>query len=113
MNTLPAAVMLQAQPGGFDISFFVMMGAIFLIFYFLVMRPQQKRQQEHEALLKAVVRGDEVITTGGLHGKVTEADHESVLTVEIASLKGGERVRVKIERSRIDSVIKPGGGDKA
>ena len=111
MNTLPAAVMLQAQPGGFDFSFFAMMGAIFLIFYFLVMRPQQKRQQDHDEKLKSAEKGDTVITTGGLHGKVTGAA-EDVLTLDIATLKGGEKVRVRVDRSRLESVIKAdGGGD--
>lgn len=109
MNTLPAAVMLQAQPGGFDMSFFLMMGSIFFIFYFLVMRPQQKRQKEQEEKLKSAEKGDSVITTGGLHGKVSGAS-DDILTLDIATLKGGEKVRVRVERSRLDSVTKPNGG---
>ena len=62
----PTVVPLQAaEPVGMDMSFFLVMGVIFLIFYMLVMRPQQKRQREHEAALKAVGKGDRVITTGG------------------------------------------------
>lgn len=110
MKPLPAAVLLQAEPGGFDPSFFVMMGSIFLIFYFLVMRPQQKRQREQEEKLKSAEKGDRVVTTGGLHGKVVGAA-EDVLTLEIATLKGGEKVRVRVERARLDSVTKPKGGE--
>ena len=106
---LPAVVLLQAEPGGFDPSFFIMMGSIFFIFYFLVMRPQQKRQKEQENKLKAAEKGDHVITAGGLHGKIVGVSEE-VLTLEIATLKGGEKLRVRVERSRLESVTKPKGG---
>jgi preprotein translocase subunit YajC len=110
VNTLPAVVLLQAEPGGFDPSFFIMMGSIFAIFYFLIMRPQQKRQKEQEDKLKAAEKGDQVITAGGLHGKI-EGASEDVLTLEIGTLKGGEKVRVRVERSRLESVSKPKGGE--
>jgi len=102
----PTPVLLQAQPapGGDPIGFLIPMAAIFLIFYFLLIRPQQKQRREHEAMLKAIEKGDQVVTSGGLHGKVTGVTDE-VLTVEIAALKG-ERVRVKVARPRIDRVDK-------
>jgi len=96
-----ATVWLQAAEQSAPLGMFVPMAAIFLIFYFLLIRPQQKRQKEQEAMLKGINKGDEVVTTGGLHGKVTGVT-DDVLTVEIAVIKG-ERVRVKIARSRIDS----------
>ena len=100
-------VFLQAsQPGG-DLSIFFPMIAIFLIFYLLLIRPQQRRQKEHERMLTAIERGDQVVTAGGIHGKVTGVT-DDVLTVEIAALKG-ERVRVKVARARIDSVTKAKG----
>ena len=71
-----AGVLLQAQPGGADLSFFLMMGAIFLIFYFLVIRPQQKQQKDREAFLRTAAKGDDVITQGGVHGKVLAVDGE-------------------------------------
>jgi len=112
MNALPSAVLLQQQ-GATDYSFFMMMGAIFLIFYFLLIRPQQKRQKDHETMLKSVERGDQVITAGGVYGKVVGVT-DDVLTVEIAALKSGDRVRVKLQRSRVDSVTKAEtkGGEK-
>lgn len=112
MNTLPVVALLQAEPGGFDASFFIMMGSIFFIFYFLVMRPQQKRQQEHDSKLKQAEKGDQVVTSGGLHGKIVGTS-DDVLTLEIASLKGGEKVRVRIERSRLESVTKAKGGEES
>ena len=95
---------LQAQPGGPDFSFLLMMGAIFLIFYFVTIRPQQKQQREREAFLKTAVRGDDVVTTGGIHGKVSAVDGE-VLEVEVARIRG-EKVKLRISRSRIDQLTK-------
>jgi preprotein translocase subunit YajC len=89
----------------------VPMGLIFLIFYFLMIRPQQKRQRDQQKLLESIEKGDDVVTAGGLHGKVVGTT-EDVLTLEIAALKG-ERVRVKVSRSKIDSVQKAKKGEKA
>jgi len=86
------------------------MVAIFLIFYFLFIRPQQKKQQAQEQMLKAIDRGDDVVTAGGLHGRVVGVT-DDVLTLEIAALKG-ERVRVKVSRAKVDSVQKAKKGEK-
>ena len=101
-----AGVLLQAQPGGADLSFFLMMGAIFLIFYFLVIRPQQKQQKDREAFLRTAAKGDDVITQGGVHGKVLAVDGE-VLEVEVARVRG-EKVKLKISLARIDQLTKAG-----
>ncbi|MFQ5418528.1 MAG: preprotein translocase subunit YajC [Myxococcota bacterium] len=108
MSGIPALVILQAAeaPAQSPVGMFVPMAAIFVIFYFLLIRPQQKKQRAQEAMLKAIVKGDDVVTAGGLHGKVTGVT-DDVLTVEIAALKG-ERVRVKVSRNRVDSVAKKG-----
>ena len=82
----------------------VPMGMIFLIFYFLLIRPQQKRQRDLDAMLKAIDKNDLVVTAGGLHGKVVGIA-DDVLTIEIAVLKS-ERVRVKVSRSKVESVTK-------
>jgi preprotein translocase subunit YajC len=104
MNLVPAFVLLQAgDPAAGPPPFvqFLPLAAIFVIFYFLLIRPQQKRQREQENMIKAVVKGDDVVTAGGLHGRVTGVT-DDVLTLEIANIKG-ERVRVKVDRSRIES----------
>jgi len=90
---------LQTQPGG-GLGFLVPFGAMLLIFYFLLIRPQSKRQREHEKMLAALGKGDRVVTSGGIHGLVVGAEKD-VLTLEIAALKG-EKVRVKVDRARID-----------
>ena len=101
---LPAWIGLQAQGRPADpFGLLVPMGAILLIFYFLLIRPQQRRQKEHEEVLKSVGKGDRIVTAGGIHGEVTGAT-DDVLTVEIANLKG-ERVRVKVDRMRVDRRI--------
>jgi preprotein translocase subunit YajC len=101
---------LQAQPGGVDFAFFLMMGAIFLIFYVLVIRPQQKAQRERDARLKTAAKGDDVVTAGGLHGRVVAVEGE-VLEVEIAKLRGGEKVRVRVALNRIEALTKAGQAD--
>ncbi|MAJ58927.1 MAG: preprotein translocase subunit YajC [bacterium TMED88] len=104
-----SAVLLQAEaaPGGTDMSFFIMMGAIFMIFYFLVMRPQQKQQRTREAAIKSAAKGDRIVTSGGLHGVINDVKEDSV-TVEIARVKGGARVEVEVARTGLASVSKPG-----
>jgi preprotein translocase subunit YajC len=111
MSMLPLAIPLQAGPAEpSPFGMFVPMIAIFLIFYFLLIRPQQRRQREQEQLLKAIEKNDNVVTAGGLHGKVVGLA-DDVLTLEIAALKG-ERVRVKVSRAKIESVQKPKKGEK-
>lgn len=99
-----AGVPLQAQAGGADFSFLLMMGAIFLIFYFLVIRPQQKQQREREAFLATAARGDDVVTSGGIHGRVAAVEGD-VLEVEVARLKG-ERIKLRVNRNRIEQLTK-------
>jgi preprotein translocase subunit YajC len=104
-----STVLLQAEaaPGGTDMSFFIMMGAIFMIFYFLVMRPQQKQQRSREAAIKSAAKGDRIVTSGGIHGVISDVKEDSV-TVEIARVKGGARVEVEVARTGLASVSKPG-----
>jgi preprotein translocase subunit YajC len=73
---------------------------MFAIFYFLLIRPQQKKAKEHRALLDSLKKGDQVITAGGMHGKVTAIDGD-VITLEIAT-----GVNVKFNKGHIASVVK-------
>jgi len=83
---------------GADMQFIVVMIAIFAIFYFLLIRPQQKRQKQLKEMIDTLGHGDSVITTGGLHGKITGIT-DQVITLEIA-----DKVRVKISRGNIAAV---------
>ncbi len=98
---------LQAQPGGVDFAFFMMMGAIFLIFYVLVIRPQQKKQRERDAHLRTAAKGDDIVTAGGIHGRVLGVEGE-VLEVDIAKLRGGDKVKVRVALNKIDQLTKAG-----
>jgi preprotein translocase subunit YajC len=80
-------------------SFLVPMALVFVIFYFLMLRPQQKRMKEHQDLIKNLRRGDTVVTSGGLVGKVTKVVDEEQIEVEIA-----DGVRVRQVRSMVTGV---------
>lgn len=89
----------QAASGGnalFELLFPLIM--VFAIIYFMILRPQQKRQREHEAMVNAVSRGDTVITQGGLVGKVAKVGDDE-LEVDFA-----ENARIKVVKSMIVSV---------
>ena len=80
---------------------FIPLILIFAIFYFLMIRPQQKRAKEHKAMLGALRRGDQVVTAGGLMGKVTRVkEGEDEIEVELA-----ENVKVRVVRGTIAQVI--------
>jgi preprotein translocase subunit YajC len=87
--------------GGGGFQPLILMGAMFAIFYFLLIRPQQKKSKEHRQLLANLKKGDRVVTSGGIHGRITGMD-ESTLTVEIA-----EKVRVKVARANVAGLVNP------
>lgn len=77
----------------------MMIAMMFAVFYFILIRPQQKRQKQHQALLSALKKGDQVVTRGGLVGRVSGVDDKHVI------LQVQEKVRIRIVRSYIDSKI--------
>ena len=79
---------------------FVPLIAIFAIMYFLLIRPQQKKMKEHKALVAGLRRGDQVVTSGGLIGKVTKIKDDAEVEVEIA-----EGVKVRVVRATITQVL--------
>lgn len=91
------------QAGGGDWGFIITMIIIFVIFYFLLIRPQQKKQKELQAMLSNLAYGDMVMTTGGIHGKITGLA-DAVVTLEIA-----DKVRIKVARSAIGAIIQKSG----
>lgn len=82
------------------VSFILPLVLMFAVFYFLLIRPQQKRQKDRNNMLNALQKGDNVITIGGLHGNIVE------LSDEKATLKVSDNVRMEFERSSINAVIK-------
>jgi len=91
-----------ATGGSFFFTGIAPMLIIFVIFYFLLIRPQQKRMKTHQAMLAAVKRGDTVVTSGGLIGKVTKVD-ETEVEVELAL-----NVRVKVVKGMLAEVRQAG-----
>ena len=94
----------QPQGGGFGMLLFPII--LIAIMYFLMIRPQMKRQKEHKAMLDKLSRGDEVLTSGGLAGVVTDIG-DNFVTVEIA-----DGVRVRVQKSAVGNVL-PKGSLKA
>ncbi len=80
----------------------IMMVVFVVIFYFLLIRPQQKKAKEHQALVSKLSAGDEVVTTGGILGKVTEVG-DSFVTLEVA-----EGVRMKVQKFQVGSLMPKG-----
>jgi preprotein translocase subunit YajC len=93
----------QAPGGGAGsvVTQLVFFAAIFAIFYFLLIRPQQKQKREREDMLRAVKRGDRVVTASGLHGTVASLDDQTV-TVRVT-----EQVRLVFDRSAIGRIVSP------
>ncbi|MFO7784929.1 MAG: preprotein translocase subunit YajC [Thermodesulfobacteriota bacterium] len=86
-----------AQGGAFGA--FIPLILMFAIFYFLLIRPQQKKAKEHKSMVAALKKGDRVISSGGLHGTVTGIT-DDVITMEVAP-----KVRVKVSRGSVAGVI--------
>jgi preprotein translocase subunit YajC len=80
---------------------------IFVIMYFLILRPQTKKTSDHQKMLSALKRNDEVVTTGGLIGRIVELG-DQLITLEIAP-----NVRVRVERSQIGSISSYGKTSKS
>jgi preprotein translocase subunit YajC len=107
MDFLISPAYAQDAPQGDPFGFFVPMIVIFVAFYFLLIRPQQKRQKAHTELVSALSVGDEVVTAGGILGKVT-AVSEHYATLAIA-----DNVEIKIQKSTVSAVVPKGTMDAA
>ncbi|CAM0998121.1 MULTISPECIES: preprotein translocase subunit YajC [Rhodanobacter] len=90
------------QPAGGGMSMIIMMVVLFGLMYFMMIRPQAKRQKEHRALIAGLAKGDEVVTNGGIAGRVDEVG-ETFITVEIAS-----NVKVKVQKGAVQQVLPKG-----
>lgn len=105
MNQAYAQTTQPARPAGAQPSpFFNMMVpllAIFIVFYFLILQPQNKEKQKREALLNSIQRGDRVLTRGGIYGIVADIK-ENILVLKIS-----ENNKVEVEKSYVETVHKP------
>ena len=89
------------MPGG-DLMTFLPMIAIFVVFYFLLIRPQQKKAKEAKAMLDALQKGDEVVTAGGLLGRITK------LTDQYATVEVAENTEIIVQRPAIAQLLPKG-----
>jgi preprotein translocase subunit YajC len=90
------------QPAGGGMSMIIMMVVLFGLMYFMMIRPQMKRQKEHRALIASLSKGDEVVTNGGIAGRVDEVG-DTFITVEIAT-----NVKVKVQKAAVQQVLPKG-----
>ncbi len=106
MNSLiPEAMAQGAAPAGAagsQLAPLLMMVVFIVIFYFLLIRPQQKKAKEHQAMVQRLSAGDEIVTTGGILGRVVEVG-DSFITLEIA-----DGVRVKVQKFQVASLMPKG-----
>jgi preprotein translocase subunit YajC len=104
MNGLITDAWAQAAPGagtgGF--SFALLMAAFIALFYFMLIRPQQRRAKEHQTLVSKLASGDEVVTSGGLLGRITDVG-DTFVTLEVA-----DGVRVKVQKVQVTQLMPKG-----
>ena len=97
-----AAPAAGAAPAANPLMTFLPLILLFVVFYFLMIRPQMKRQKEHRNMVSALSKGDEVVTNGGIAGRVDEVG-ESFITVEIAP-----NVKIKLQKGAVQQVLPKG-----
>jgi preprotein translocase subunit YajC len=87
------------EGGAAGFTGFIPLILMFVIFYFLLIRPQQKKTKEHRQMVSNLKKGDRIVTSGGIHGRITGMD-DTTLTVEIA-----DKVRVKLARGNVSAIV--------
>src|SRR6187402_2970412 len=92
----------QAQPATSPWISIVMFGGLFAFMYFFIIRPQRKRQKEHQGLVSALAKGDEVVMTSGMLGKVTKVDENYVV------LETGNNIELKFQKVAVHAVLPKG-----
>lgn len=105
MNALISDAWAQAAPAanpGGQLQFVLLLVAFVALFYFMLIRPQQKRTREHQTLVSKLSAGDEVVTAGGLLGRVTEVG-DTFVTLEVA-----DGVRVKVQKVQVTQLMPKG-----
>jgi preprotein translocase subunit YajC len=88
-------------PGG-GMESFLLIGLMFVVLYFLMIRPQMKRAKEHKTMIEALQKGDEVVTAGGVLGRISRIG-DSYVTLEIA-----DRVEIQVQRPAVQLVLPKG-----
>jgi len=92
----------QTKPAGFDPVMLIMMVGMFAFMYFFIIRPQRKRQKEHQDLVSALSKGDEVVLTSGLLGKIVKVDENYVV------IETGSNIELKFQKVAVHAVLPKG-----
>ena len=90
------------SPGGGGMEMIVVLGVMFVIMYFLTIRPQQKRAKEHRAMIDALQKGDEVLAAGGIAGRVSKVD-DGYIALEIA-----QGVEIRVQKASVQLLLPKG-----
>lgn len=109
MNQIPFHVpLLQATPGGGGqlATTFITFGLVFLIFYFLIIRPQNKKQKEARQMLANLKKGDRVVTIGGIRGTIQAVKDDAVV------LKVDDNTKIEFNKTAVAAVLNPAKPDK-
>jgi preprotein translocase subunit YajC len=99
---IPSAHAQAAPALGGDLSGLLLIVGMFVLMYFMIIRPQRKRQKEHQSLIEGVAKGDEIITTGGILGKVTKVDGDYMV------LEVSNNVELKFQKVSLHAVLPKG-----
>lgn len=98
----PAHAQAGAPPGGGGMELLILVGVFFLLMYFLVIRPQNKRTKAHKELIGSLAKGDEITTSGGLLGRIT-AIGENFISIEIS-----DGVEIKVQKQSVSAMMPKG-----
>ena len=94
-------LLLQASTGGANYTQFIMLAGMVAIFYFFFIRPQQKKQKDHKKFIEAIKKGDQVVTLGGIHGKIVSVDDTTItLDVDRGNKLVVEKSSISLEASK-------------
>ena len=102
MTDLPELAYAAAAGGGSPWTMFLLLGGMFVLMYFLMIRPQSKRRKEHQALVSSLSKGDEVVTVGGITGQVTKVE-EGFVKVRVAN-----NVELRVQKSSVGASLPKG-----
>lgn len=86
---MTTTIILQAAAGSFDPKMLIMMGAIVIVFYFFMIRPQVKKAKDHKKLVDELKKGDKIVTTAGIHGRIFDSND----TTFLIEVEGGTKIR--------------------
>jgi len=95
---------MPGQPGGGFMQLLIMLGLMFVIFYFFLVRPQQRKQKEHEQMIKSLRKGDRVVTNSGIHGFIEGIRDDGTIMLKVA-----EGVKIQFSKNSVAYVKKKEG----